>query len=129
MDSLVGAAVPRLEAAMRFREARQGVLAANIANVDTPGYRRADLHFRDALSRAAVGLVRSHPRHLPHAASDDQRYRVQVGPRGTRPDGNGVDMDREIIEISRNAGAFTEQAEVLARFFAMARMAVTGDPR
>jgi flagellar basal-body rod protein FlgB len=129
LDSLFGPAIPRLAESLRFREARQAVLAANVANVDTPGYRRADIQFRDALKAAGVGLVRTHGRHLADAGPGGARYRVEIGPRGSRPDGNGVDMDREVIELSRNAGAFTDQAELLSRFLSMARVAVTGEPR
>ena len=129
MDALIGKAIPQLEASLRFREARQAVLAANVANIDTPGYRSADLKFADALGAAAVRLARSHPTHLAGASPEGAGYRLEIGPHGTRPDGNGVDADRAMIALSRNAGAFGDQAEVLARLIAMARMAVTGEPR
>jgi len=128
MDALIGKAIPQLEASLRFREARQAVLAANVANIDTPGYRSADLKFEDALG-AAVTLSRSHPAHLSDAPEAGSAYRLELGPRGTRPDGNGVDSDRAMIQLSRNAGAFSDQAEVLARLLALARIAVTGEPR
>jgi len=126
MDSLIGAAIPRLEQSLRFREARQGVLAANVANLDTPGYRSADLRFEELLGAAGVDLVVTNPRHLSDDTPGGGRYRIEIGPRGTRPDGNGVDPDRALLDLSRNAGAFTDQAEVLTRLLALARLAVTG---
>ena len=129
MDELTGAAIPALEAALRFRVTRQGVLAANVANLDTPGYRRMDVRFDQALAEAGARLDRSHPRHLPHGPGGDRAYRVEVGARGTRPDGNGLDADRKILELSRNASAFGRQAEVLSRLLSMARVAVTGEAR
>jgi len=128
MDPWIGTAISAVEAELRFREARQGVLAANVANLDTPGYRAMDLRFEDALGAAGVDLVVSDPRHLDGAGPGDPRYRIEVGPVGTRPDRNGVDPDRAMLELSRNAGAFTDQAEVLTRLLALARVAVTGQP-
>ena len=113
---------------MRFRMVRQGALAANVANADTPGYRRVDISFEASLGQAASGLAATHSAHITNrdeAASGS--YRVSRGPRGTRPDGNGVDRDQEVVHLSRNAGAFTDAATVLSRIYAIRRMAVTGE--
>jgi hypothetical protein len=64
-DGLLGGVVPEIERSMRFRVQRQGVLAANLANADTPGYRRAELHFEDALSSA---LAKTDPKHVSGAS-------------------------------------------------------------
>jgi flagellar basal-body rod protein FlgB len=103
------------------------VLAGNLVNADTPGYRRVDLHFDAALDAAAKRLNRTHPGHLslgggPHGAD----YRLEAGPRGTRPDGNGVDLDYELVQVSRNAGAFKDRAAVLGRILALRHMAISG---
>jgi len=127
MQGLLGGAIPLLEAAMRFRVARESALAANLTNADTPGYRRIDLEFDDVLDGAAQRLARTDPRHLGPSGSGIQGdYRVIRGPRGTRPDGNGVEPDRELISLSRNAGAFQDQAALMARLFALRRIGATG---
>ena len=120
MNRLYGTAIPGLEDVMRFRLARQGVLAANLANADTPGYRRFDV----VLDEAAAGLRGTDPKHFS-APSD--RYRVERGPKGSRPDGNGVDRDQEVIHMTRNAGFFQDVASVLSRIYAMRRMGATGE--
>jgi flagellar basal-body rod protein FlgB len=125
MSDLLGGAITHLEESLRFRMTRQGALAANVANADTPRYRRVD--FEPLLRSAGARLERTHPRHLP--AGGDPGYRVVRGPRGSRPDGNGVELDREVIELTRNAGAFRDQAAVLTRLLGLRRMAVTGEPR
>jgi flagellar basal-body rod protein FlgB len=127
MDRLLGSPVDRLVEAMRFRVARQGALAANVANADTPGYRRVDVKFQDALQRAASEVRVTHARHL--SSADASGVRVVRGPRGSRPDGNGVDRDREVLELSRNAGAFKDQAGILARVMHLRRIAATGETR
>jgi hypothetical protein len=40
-----------------------------------------------------------------------------------------VDLQHELVELSRNAGTFSKQATVLARMLALRRVAVTGENR
>jgi len=133
MSLLGGGDLEALEASLRFRLTRQGALAANVVNADTPGYRRMDLGFDGLLTDAAVRLERTHPGHLGAGGGGGEAgasaYRTEVGPRGTRPDGNGVDLQHELVELSRNAGTFSKQATVLARMLALRRVAVTGESR
>jgi flagellar basal-body rod protein FlgB len=122
MGGILGAAFAPLEAQLHFRVARQSALAANLANADTPGYRRVDLHFEEALASAGVRLAQSHPRHL--GSGEGGPYRLEVGPRGTRPDRNGVDLDHELVLAKRNAGDFQDLAGVLARIVSLRRTAI-----
>ena len=127
VDGLVGSVIPALEQSLRFRVARQGVLAANLANVDTPRYQRRDLSFEAELGRAAGSVGRTHPQHL--GGPSEKGYRIHTAPRSDRPDGNGVELQREVVEASRNAGAFSDQAAVMSRLLVMRRIAVTGEAR
>lgn len=113
-----------VEQAMRFRSIRQSVLATNVANADTPGFRRSDVEFDAALERA--GLATTNAGHLSgdELGAPGVRRVVDRGP--ARPDGNNVNPDRELIAVSRNAGQFVQQAEVLTRLLALRRTAITG---
>ncbi len=123
MGGILGEAFGPLETQLHFRVARQSALAANLANADTPGYRRVDLRFDDALAAAGARLEQRHPRHLA-AGEGGMPYRLEVGPRGTRPDRNGVDLDHELVLAKRNAGEFQDLAGVLARIVALRRAAI-----
>jgi flagellar basal-body rod protein FlgB len=124
MPSFGPEAMGALQVAMRFRKAREAVIAGNVANADTPGYRRRDLAFEGVLGEAQASLVRTHAQHLPVESTDPENARVEMGPRGTRPDGNGVDLDQELLTAHRNAGAFIDQANVLARLSTLVRTAI-----
>lgn len=124
MPSFGPEAIQALQTAMRFRMARETVLAANVANADTPGYRRRDISFEGVLADEKSRMARTDARHLPTRSTDPSTARVEIGPRGTRPDGNGVDLDDELIAAHRNAGAFVDQANVLARVSALMRTAI-----
>lgn len=124
IDRVLGGVIGDLEAGMRFRTTRQAALAANVANADTPGYRRVEVTFEGALQRANE-LQRTDSSH----GFGDQRdgVRVRLAPQNPQsPDGNGVERDRELVRLSRNAGAFQDQAEVLARIMIMRKIAATG---
>lgn len=129
MPQLFGDTIALVEAAMRFRVARQGLLASNVANADTPGYRRVDVRFETALARADARMARTDARHLGAGDTGQAGWRIERGAKGTRPDGNGVNLERETVRLSRNAGAFTKQAAVLSRLVALTRTAVDGQAR
>ncbi len=94
--------------ALNLRAQRQEVLAANIANADTPHYKARDIDFAAAL-RSAMGaaggpldLARTSPRHLDGAGGAVQaalKYRGAVQP---SLDGNTVDPDIERAHFSEN---------------------------
>jgi flagellar basal-body rod protein FlgB len=127
IDKLLGGSLASLEQALERRVTRGAVLAANVANADTPGYRRVDVEFQPALERAASALERTCPGHI--AGHEGEGMRLVRGPRGTRPDGNGVNRDQELITLSRNASEFGERADVMARIFTLRRIAATGEAR
>ncbi len=113
-----------VENAMRFRAARQGVLAENVANADTPGYRRGDLEFDARLAEATLAGTRGTRAGNAPPGPVGARYVLDESP--ARPDGNNVIADREVVLLTRNAGAFVQQAEVLSRLLALRRTAITG---
>lgn len=95
------------EQAIKVRARRSEVLAANMANADTPGYKARDFDFnamlRNELGRP-VRLATTRPGHLGAdqgvVASTQMGYRI---PQQTSLDGNTVEIDREMSEFSENA--------------------------
>ena len=71
------------------------VIAANMANIDTPGYHTQDFNFEQALHRAMQPAARS-----GDAATATPVSLRQVPGLLERPDGNNVDMDREAMLLS-----------------------------
>lgn len=111
------------QATLSIRQQRQEVLASNIANADTPGYKARDINFRDALD-AATGaqqrladtrLTLTSARHIPAQAQSPEvgnlPYRVPVQP---RLDGNTVDMDVERVQFADNTMRYQAEITVLS---------------
>lgn len=108
--------------ALRVRGLRQEILASNIANADTPGYRARDIDFKSQLDKAMSGkrigntstsLTLTSKRHIPAKAvfpndlGGDILFRIPDQPSA---DGNTVDMDRERINFADNS--FRYQASI-----------------
>jgi len=113
--------IPKLTASLDFhaealllRAERQRVLAGNIANADTPGYKARDFDFASAL-RAATGTTRAGEGIAQGVMSDAARPAPLLRyalPAQTNLDSNTVDMDRERAAFAHNA----TQYEATLRF-------------
>ena len=110
----------KLDAALRFQQValnlraqRQEILAANIANADTPGFQARDIDFSSELKKVmergraegtGVALAMTSSRHIPAQAmtapATDLLYRIPDQP---SLDGNTVDMDRERTQFADNS--------------------------
>lgn len=111
------------QTALRVRQQRQEVLASNIANADTPGYKARDIDFRQALKVATekhrqlpdTQLALTSVRHIPGKASSAQTgnllYRQPLQP---RLDGNTVDMDGERVRFADNTARYQADLAVLS---------------
>lgn len=78
---------------------RQGLLTNNVANIDTPGYKRKDLNFEKVL-RSEVGKTDNLDK-----VDIDQLYGEIIAPYSNfehRMDGSNVDIDWEMAEVAKN---------------------------
>jgi flagellar basal-body rod protein FlgB len=97
-----------LRTRMAWHQARQQVLADNVANADTPKFKPRDLVPPD-LGRAApavgaVALVRTDPMHLSAvgAGGGPQFAADHKGAYEVRPTGNAVNLEDEMIKVAAN---------------------------
>lgn len=115
---------------------RQRVTAHNIANVDTPGYKRYRLDFESTLKAAVsngsspkIAGRTTHPRHIPINLHGDLLERPFDLTRSTdtamRNDGNNVDIEAEMAQITKDQVLYNALADVARRRYALLRDAVT----
>jgi flagellar basal-body rod protein FlgB len=123
-----------LEQALSRTAARQSLLANNLSNVNTPGYKRVDLVFNSQLSSASArlaggaALVRTAPAHIAgRAASTDSGAGRVVKTDGTtmREDGNNVDIDAEMALLAENSLYYQALVRDLNNRLATLRLAIT----
>jgi flagellar basal-body rod protein FlgB len=94
-----------LERAIHGAGLRHEALAANLANVNTPGYRRQDVDFHAAL-QAAMPAGREALAAAEIAPAVDSAAPM-------RPDGNSVDVDAEAANLAQNALEYEALTQVL----------------
>jgi flagellar basal-body rod protein FlgB len=101
---------------------RSEAIATNIANLETPGYRRVDLapSFKAELDRAcASGNPDQIAALKPSLAPDPDAV-------PNSRDGNTVNLESELMQLNKNTLAHTVQAQFLSYSLMKMQMAVTG---
>jgi len=93
---------------MQWHQERQRVLAENVANSDTPGFRPRDLRepdFRGVAPGAGGGitLVRSDPGHFGLGGSTEGSFQIDRNVNADiRPAGNAVSIEDEMLKVAQN---------------------------
>lgn len=101
---------------------RQRAIAANIANVNTPGYHRQDitLDFETRIRRASEAMdLRAIRSMQPEMVTD-------TSARNSRPDGNNVQLEQELVHLNRNSLQYQMLAEWAGGSLKKLKTAITG---
>lgn len=112
---------------MRWHQTRQGLLAENVANAETPGYRGRDLAQYDfepgkvKLSSATVTTTATQPNHFSVGGSPDAAFGAQrMANFEVTPEGNGVTLEDEMMKVTTNlmdyqaaTGLYTKSIKIL----------------
>ena len=113
--------------ALALREQRNGLLASNIANADTPHYKARDIDFDAALASAmGEGDLRvTQARHLSAAdAATGPGYRLPVN---QSLDGNTVELGVEQMEFAENTLRYQTSLQFLNRRISGLMTAIKGE--
>ena len=124
--------VPVLNAVLDVTQLRQRVIANNIANVSTQGYRKKSVRFHEYLD----SLVRKPPvegnvadaRHIPipRPIANPEVYEPESSVNDTGL--NNVDVDMEMAELAENHLFFNAGQKLIAGQFDGLRTSITGRP-
>jgi flagellar basal-body rod protein FlgB len=129
-----GSTVDTLANAISGADLEHGAVSNNIANVNTPGYHRQTVSFKDALA-AAMGDASSDD--LALITNDDRQFgaansaaafdpQVQVdNTNQMRADGSNVDVDQEMAQLSQNSAYSQTMSQLLQVQFMRLREAIT----
>lgn len=110
--------------ALNLRAQRQQVLASNIANADTPGYKARDYDFKSALATAvATPAAAEASGGAAPAPAPELLYRSVIQP---SIDGNTVDMDMERAQFAENTVHYEANITMLTHQIRMMLAAIQG---
>jgi flagellar basal-body rod protein FlgB len=126
--------IPILEKVVGFTEARHNVLAGNIANLDTPGYRAQDLspaRFQNQLKEA----IESRREHATQAASDgslDSSSDEDPLASMHEPmksllyhDASDNDLERQVAELTKNQMQYNLAVTLMSNQFRLLQAAIS----
>lgn len=112
---------------------RHKVLSNNIANVNTPGFKRSDVVFEDKLAAAMGGnprlsMTRTNEKHLPgrNDSADLSPTIFTDTTTSLRTDGSNVDIDAEMAGVAKNTLYYEAVAQQLSRYFTNLKSAIRG---
>lgn len=117
--------VSALKTRLHWHQSRQKVLAQNVANVNTPGFRPMDLAAPTAAGGVgSLAMTQTSPLHITSAGGfggDPTRDgRVE-----TRPSGNAVSIEDEMLKVADNQADYQLAASLYQKSLAMLRTAVS----
>lgn len=111
LKSLFGPDLDNMQRAMTRTTQRHAMLVNNLANIDTPNYKRKDMDFSITLDQE-MAAGRSHLKDLQDAA----RQRAEDGT-SMRLDGNNVDLEREVMAITETELHYETLTDMASQYF------------
>ena len=113
-----------LESYLKLSASREQAISANMANIDTPGYRTRDINLESEFNMVMRGAMRS---------SEDDAEPVQLTPvyhlvQGLmeRPDGNNVSLDHEALMLAKTQLQYQLAIQLIQSDFHQTMSAING---
>lgn len=135
MKLLNTASFQRMEAALYTAEARQRVISNNIANAETPNFKRSELLFEEIIANTMnesnrLEGKRTNDRHIPigvnrsivPAAQLETDHLTAMNPTTN----NNVDLDAEMTLLAKNQLNYNLYVQQVNHDLSMMRIAITG---
>ena len=131
MVSRIDNKINLLEKSLDYLWLRNEIISNNIANVNTPGYKKYDISFNDYLnnerSKISIGSMVKDSKFLPIGRDRKQMVAPQVWRENNismRRDGNSVDIDVENAELAKNSVNYNVIANQLSKELSLIKQAI-----
>jgi len=106
-----------LEAGLRAESSRQKAIANNIANINTPGYRRSDIRFEELLAKTIESEDAIEPSELEVEFYQPKTTQVKAN-------GNDVALDTEVGEMVKNSLRYKTYMLLLKKKYRQIELAI-----
>ncbi len=125
--NLFSGTISSLERGLDYSAIKQKVIANNVANVDTPGYKSKDVSFKAMLQdEMKLSSAVADPRHFDLSNSENNGVSVTHRPYGIRENGNGVDIDKEMADLATNQIYYNSLIERISGKFGSLNSVIKG---
>ncbi|MCB4203752.1 flagellar basal body rod protein FlgB [Deferribacterales bacterium Es71-Z0220] len=121
-----------LSTALNVSSLKNKVIAENIANIDTPGYKSKNIDFKKAMQEYFSGgqklsLKTTDEKHIKSSGSSAGFINTEFrNSPSLRNDGNDVNIDLEMYELSANGVLYSELSQLTGYQFTKLKTAITG---
>ena len=125
-----------LEKALKGSSLRHKVISNNIANINTPGYKRMEVSFESELAaastnaaseRTSAAMTRTHAKHLLPTSEAIAPSRIRtIDDTSLRTDGNNVDVDAEMAAMTKNQIYYSAVAQRISGYYTNIKSAIKG---
>ncbi|WP_017446321.1 flagellar basal body rod protein FlgB [Gayadomonas joobiniege] len=116
--------------AIQLRTERSEILASNIANADTPGYKARDFDFKTAMAGASRhytnALERTSDKHIAGQSQINDGLSYRVPTQADTGDGNTVELQAERNEFLQNQLRYNASVQFLTDKITGLKKAITG---
>ena len=119
-----------LQKGLEASSMRQQVLSNNVANIDTPNFKRSDVDFQAVLGAVlgekggALSMNLTSPKHIPGLAEGGGSGIVTDQATSLRNDGNNVDVDREMSNVAENGLYYNSLTRAISSQLGLLRMVI-----
>ncbi|MFZ5753993.1 MAG: flagellar basal body rod protein FlgB [Bacillota bacterium] len=117
-----------LEKALTGSSLRHSAIGNNIANANTPGYKKIEVSFQHVLENTLEPrqtLKTTSKKHLPMANEELQPFIQENRETTLRNDGNNVDIDMELSALAENNLYFNSLTQLLSSQLALLRQSIS----
>lgn len=120
-----------LKATMRWQQARQSVLAENVANVDSNNYQARDLKplsFGGMVGKPGVAageIATTQAGHIGSSGQGGKFAKVRVAGSEVTPDGNQVTLEDQMMKLTENELNYQAATTLYARALSLVKTALS----
>lgn len=134
LNGILSKSFPILEKSLDLRSKRHNLIASNISNMDTPGYKGFDIMVDEEINKMnnrpqKIRLEKTNSMHFPirEIEVDDIEYKENGSSAfSMRGDGNSVNIDNEMTKMAENSLLYSASAQILTKKFAGLKMVIKG---
>jgi len=112
LNNILNSHINDVQNALTRTTQRQGLLTANLANINVPGFKRQDVDFHVALQNRLQGDVSQ-----AEIDQKDREQQAQSDATSIRTDGNNVDAEREVTSIAETSLHYSALTSIAEDFF------------
>ncbi len=112
-----------LKTRMHWNQTRQKLLAENVANADSPGFRPRDLR-APSLDKGSFTLAQTSPSHMGPSGQRNGFDGAAARRFEVTPSGNAVNLEDEMLKVAQNQGEFQLAASLYSKSLGLMKIAI-----